>query len=252
MKFPTGIDMLDQQVGGVYEGLIVLLEEVGAGGREFAVTSLMKNANRDFDLNYVSITQTRDEIIRDLKIMFPEAKSDKLIERLNVISLAEVYFRRSIVPMRWVAERRLRVEELKGEKDILARLAEVVEGFSRGIVFLDSLTDLTRLTDERISWSDLIDLIKGFRKLCIKREVLMMLLLTKGVLDKSKEEELLDQADAVFVFEWQIEKDTITRWLYFKKFLGILPILEKEGIVKYNAKIDPGVGYTITRLLRVV
>ncbi|OYT26818.1 MAG: hypothetical protein B6U95_07025 [Thermofilum sp. ex4484_82] len=252
MKFPTGIEMLDQQVGGVYEGLIILLEEVGAGGKEFAVTSLMKNSDKDLDLRYVSITQTREEVLRDLKIMFPEAEVSRLLEKLNVISLAEIYFRRSIVPIRWIAERRLSVKELKGEEDILTQLANVVEDCSNGIIFLDSLTDLTRLTHDRISWNDLIDLIKGFRKLCIKREILMMLLLTKDVLEKSREEEILDQADGVFVFEWQIEKDIITRWLYFKKFLGILPILEKEGIVKYSARIDPGAGYTITRLLRVI
>ncbi|RLI75694.1 hypothetical protein DRP05_14295 [Archaeoglobales archaeon] len=103
------------------------------------------------------------------------------------------------------------------------------------IILLDSLTDLSRLLRFDVAWEDIIDLIAGFKKVCIKRNILLMAILTANVLDKSKEEEIFDVADAVFVFEWEMEKDSIKRWLYFRKFLGVLPLLEKQMILKYNA-----------------
>jgi hypothetical protein len=82
--------------------------------------------------------------------------------------------------------------------------------------------------------------------------MLLMSLLTSGILDEGREEELLDQADAIFVFEWQMEKEAITRWMYFRKFLGVLPILEREKIARYSVKIDPSQGFVISKLLRVM
>lgn len=97
-----------------------------------------------------------------------------------------------------------------------------------------------------------IDLLKGFKAICIKKNILLLALLTSNVLDRGLEEELFETADGVIVFEWFVERDTITRWMYFRKMLGIMPILEKERVSKYSTKIDPAQGFTISRIMRVL
>ena len=257
-KFPTGIEIVDSKIGGMYPGSAILLEMVGAGGREFAINSLIKNCETDppSELHYVSITDTPEEVIRNIKLTFPEADQkllNGLLKKLQITSLAPAYFRKSIVPMRWVTDRGLSIDELKYEADIMAKLAETVEGCEEGsLILLDSLSDLVRLVGKRIEWSDLVDLMKGFKKLCIKKNMLLLSLLTSGVLNTGREEELLDQADAVFIFEWQIEKETMSRWMYFRKFLGVLPVLEKEQIARYSIRIDPIQGFVISKIRRVI
>ncbi len=252
-KFSTGIEALDSQIGGIHPGLVILHEVVGAGGREFAISTMIKNAEKgESGLRYIAITKSEDEVAREVALTFPEANVNVLLEKLKIESLAEFYFRDSVVPLRWVSEG-VTIDLLKGEKNLLSKLVEIFDGVERGsFIFLDSLTDLARAARGRLNWNDLVDLIWGLKKLCVRRDVLLLTLLTSGVFERGREEELLDIADAVFVFEWAVEKDSITRWLYFRKFLGVLPQLEKERIVKYSVKLDPALGFTISRLMRVL
>ncbi|MEM0331200.1 MAG: ATPase domain-containing protein [Archaeoglobaceae archaeon] len=242
---PTGIEFLDKQIGGFHEGLVILYENSGAGAREFALTMLLNNAKK-YELNYLAIAKTYEEIKREVKLSFPESKKEV---EMNIISLAEYYFKDSIVPMRWVAEK-ASFEMLKEERNVLSKLIEVFDNV-RGIVFLDSITDLARVS-KKFGWEALIDLLKGFKAVCIRKGILLMGLLTSNVLERNLEEELFETADGVVVFEWIAEKDTITRWMFFRKMLGIMPILEKERVLKYSTKIDPAQGFTISRIMRVL
>ncbi|MEM4565915.1 MAG: hypothetical protein QXD49_04865 [Archaeoglobaceae archaeon] len=241
----TGIEFLDKQIQGFYEGLVILYEESGAGGKEFGLTVLFNNAGK-LPLNYISISKTTEEVQREIKLSFPEMKKQADI---NILSLAEYYYRDSIVPIRWISEKSS-LKYLKEEKNIFSRLVEVFDRV-KGIVFLDSITDLARAS-RKLGWTALIDILKGFKAVCLKRGLLLLGLLTAKVLEKSLEEELFDVADGVIVFEWSFEKDAITRWMFFRKMLGILPILERERVMKYCVKIDPSQGFTISRLIRVL
>jgi KaiC/GvpD/RAD55 family RecA-like ATPase len=242
---PTGIDALDKQLGGFHEGLVILCEESGAGAKEFALTMLLKNAGK-FDLNYLAIAKTAEEVQREIDLSFPEMKREV---KIKITTLADYYFRDSIVPMKWISERGL-LSTLRDEKNVLSKLAEIFDEVN-GIIVLDSVTDLARVA-KRLGWDALIDLLKGFKAVCIKRKVLLLALLTSKVLERSLEEELFETADGVLIFEWLVERDTITRWMYFRKMLGIMPKLEKERIAKFSVKIDPAQGFTISRIMRVL
>lgn len=242
---PTGIEFLDKQIQGFHEGLIILYEQSGAGGREFGLTVLFNNAGK-IPLNYISITKTIEDVQREIRLSFPEMK--KQVE-INVVSLAEYYYRDSIVPMRWISEKSS-LRYLREEKNVLSKLVEVFDGVE-GIVFLDSITDLARVS-KKFGWTALIDILKGFRAVCLRKGILLFGILTANVLEKSLEEELFETSDGVIVFEWSFERDAITKWMFFRKMLGIMPILEKERVMKYNVKIDPAQGFTISRLIRVV
>jgi len=242
---PTGLEFLDKQIGGFHDGLVILYENSGAGAREFALTMLFNNANR-CELNYLAIAKTAEEVQREIRLSFPEMRREA---NINIISLAEYYFRDSIIPMKWISEKSV-LGVLKDEKNVLSKLVEVFDGV-KGIIVLDSITDLARVS-KRLGWESLIDLLKGFKAVCIKRNILLLALLTSNVLEKGLEEELFETADGVIVFEWIAERDAITRWMYFRKMLGIMPILEKERVSKYSTKIDPAQGFTISRIMRVL
>ncbi len=245
--FPTGIEFLDSQIGGIPPGLVILYESTGAGGREFAITSILNNSGK-FPISYMAISKPPEVVEREIRLTVPEREVDKL--DINILSLAEFYFKETLVPLRWVTSEPS-VELLRGEKNLLTEMIDLFETIEGGsYIFLDSLTDLARTSQTR--WRDLVDLLKGLRILCHKKNLLLMTLLNAKVLEGGKEEELFDQADGVMVFEWVMEKDTITRWMYFRKFLGILPQIEKEKILKYNVKIDPGLGFTISRIMRIL
>jgi len=248
MKFPTGIEFLDKQIGGFNPGVVILYESAGAGGREFALTSMLNNAEK-FKISYLAISKPEDVVENEIRLAFPERDT---VINFEVLSFADLYFKDTLIPLKWVSEK-VGVELLKTEKNIFNRLVEFFDGLeTESYVFLDSLSDLARMAEMKFGWEKLIDILKGLRVLCMRKKILVVMLLTSNIFEKSKEEELLEQADGVIVFEWVAEKDSITRWMYFRKFLGILPLIEKERIFKYNVRIDPAIGFTISRVMRVV
>lgn len=40
--------------------------------------------------------------------------------------------------------------------------------------------------------------------------------------------------------------------MYFRKFLGGLPVLEREQIARYSIRIDPVQGFVISKIRRVI
>lgn len=248
--FKTGIEFLDNQVGSLNPGFIILHEVVGAGGREFASTSIINNVDSGYQVHYIAITKSRDEVIHDLQLMFPDLNLETRIPRIRIHSFATYYFKESVVPAHWFDEKAI-IETLKSGKGLIEVIVDEFEKLSECLVFLDSITDLARAS-KRLGRENVIDLLKGLRTLCIKRKILLLGLLTSGVLEKSLEGEILDLVDGVLVFELVTEKDSITRWMYFRKFLGVLPKLESERILKYNIRLDPSQGFTISRVMRIL
>jgi len=252
-KFPTEIEFLDKKIGGFYPGLVLLHEMVGAGGREFALTYLSNYSEKENKLYYISIAKTETVVLREINLIFQESTANKLKEALTIESLAEFYFKDSIVPMHWISGRSMSIQELRNRGDLLTTLAEILEKTkNESIVFLDSITDILRIANEEMDWNDFISLIKGIKNLCIRKDILLISVITAGTVCHEKEQEVLEQGDGVLVFEWSIDDDSIKRWLYFRKYLGILPLLEKEGIIKFNVKIDPNIGFTTSKLVRMI
>jgi|Deesub1362A_J573_1020465.scaffolds.fasta_scaffold20317_2 KaiC/GvpD/RAD55 family RecA-like ATPase len=256
-KFQTGIDVFDASTGGIYPGLIVLIEETGAGGREFALTSLMNlsKSGIEGELVYISMTANDEEVRREFRLSFPYA-GEEWIGAVEVVSLSKEYFARSIIPISWISDEGPSLASLKS-RSLLERLIEVFEHVpERSLIVMDSLTLLARKTDalggEEIAWKDLIDLLIGIRKIVIKKRLLSYLLLTKGVVGRSREEEIFSTADGIIVFEWMEEKETMKRTMYVKRMVGTLAVLEKQRFGKFDVSIDPAVGFMISKLHRII
>ena len=256
-RFQTGIDIFDTNTGGIYPGLVLLVEETGAGGKEFALTSLMNLSRKGIsgDLVYVSLTATSEEMRREFLLSFPHSGED-WVEKVKTVSLSKEYFARTIIPISWVLEGTPTLSSLKSES-LLERLIDIFESFPPGsLIVIDSLTSLARKTDalggDEIAWKDLIDLLIGIRKMIIKKELLTLVLLTKGVVGRSKEEEIFSTADGIIMFEWMEEKETMRRIMYVKRMIGTLSVLEKQRFTKFDVSIDPASGFTISKLHRII
>ncbi len=250
-KIPTGVEFFDDKVGGIYTGsLVVLLEEVGAGGTEFAMTTLVNNDGSC----YVSLTKTEEDFKREIELYFPGRKDlDELVDRIRFESFAESYFSNSIVPISWINPEVSFRGFRRGERGILKELISFFEDLKGyRVCYLDSLTDLVRLCGEEISWKDLIDFLLGLKLFIRRNDLILYTTLVKDVLERGRQEELLNVGDGVLVFEWKTDQLTRKRMMYIKKLLGVLPTLEVEGIGAYETKVDPVNGFSISSVVRII
>ncbi|WP_457590257.1 RAD55 family ATPase [Geoglobus sp.] len=244
--FITGIEAVDRH-GGLRPGLIYVLESPGAGGREFAYSVLFRNSQAN--PRVITLTSTAEEIRREVELTYP-GMADRF-ENLMVESLAHLYFRDSIVPLAWVSrENRIL---LKKEGSFLEGLVRAFDSLpDHSVAILDSVTDLVRMSRRGIEWADIVDLMLGVRKLCVKKNGLTLALLTSGVLGSGEQNELLAGSDGIIVFEWVDEKSGLSRWVHFRKLIGIMEYLEMEKISRFRIRVDPHSGFTVTQYERVI
>ncbi len=248
---PTGVEFFDNRIGGMYSGsLIILLEEVGAGGTEFAITALMNNDRSC----YISLTKTYEDFKREMELVFPERNdANDLIEKIKFQSFAKSYFSRSIVPLSWISDDFSLPQFMRGEKSILKELIDFFENLKDyRVCYLDSLSDLIRLCGEEISWRDLIDFLMGLKIFIRRNDIVVYTTLIKDVIESGRQEEILNQADGVLVFKWKEDNLSRKRIMYIKKLLGVLPSLEREGIEMYETRVDPVKGFTISNVVRII
>ncbi len=254
MKFTTGIEVLDNTIGGLNPGVVILAEEVGAGGREFAFTTLMNiSADESADINYITVLFDEDEIRREMLETFPEA-DNSWVQRLNIHTLVREYFSRSIVPSHWIMEG-VSFEAFQSKK-ILEKLMDIFDTTrKKGVVVLDSITDIIRKTRvfgrTELEWADFIDFLAGVRKLVTKKDILLFCLLAKDVVEKSKLEEIFNTVNGVFIFDWQEETGGMRRSMYIRKLPGAVSLLEKERIERYDLYINPMSGLVVSRVKRI-
>ncbi|NOY11597.1 MAG: hypothetical protein GXO67_05875, partial [Archaeoglobi archaeon] len=235
--------------GGVYPGLVYVLEAPGAGGREFAYSMLHRNRERERFV--ISITATEKDVRREVQLMYPEI-GQSVLEGVRIVSLAELYFQDSIIPMKWVSGK-ASAESLRRRDDILSGLIKTLDSLEDGsVVVLDSVTDLVRLSGRRLEWEDIVDLLNGLRKIGLRKDCVILALLTSSVLDPGRENELLSSSDGIAVFEWVEEKGSLSRWMHFRKLLGIMPMLEREKVSRLQIRTDPRVGFAVTTYERVI
>ena len=79
------------------------------------------------------------------------------------------------------------------------------------------------------------------------------LLLTKGVLEPSREKEIADCVDAVVLFGWEeTAAQRRQRTMFFQKFRGVMPHLEERDLVKFAVRISPGSGFEVSNIRVVV
>ncbi len=270
MRIPTSVAAFDEIVnGGIPSGSVVILAgEPGAGNVEFAHTSAAKlsmarrfKERRKFIIIdapdiylpqgtlYISFSRSSREILRAAEITFDEDLYDSFREDLTFLDLSVEYFRNSIVPRKWITSKP--EEFLKRKGELLKEFVRAIEDADGKIVIVDSLTDL--VTSPRIDFNNLVDVIRGMRRVAKNWNTVIYLIFTLGVVDRMKENTLFDAVDGVFVFEWHGSGrySKRYRYMYVMKFAGLMAHLEEERIARFNTTLNRRNGFVVVNTEKI-
>ncbi|KUK61437.1 MAG: HTR-like protein [Methanoculleus marisnigri] len=271
LRMPTGIASLDPVLdGGVPPGsAVLLLGEHGAGNVEFVQTSLMQlslrkqtgttggNLMLPDGISYVTFTRMREDILKEMALSFNPGLYERLEENIVFHDLSELYFDASIVPPDWYGEgsviERLQKRQRKENGNILAEIVRVLDGSPKNsLIVLDSLTDIAPPLAEGPRWHAFIAFLRGLQRASKRWNTTIYLLLTSGILDRSRELEIADCVDATLLFRWEENSaQRRQRVMHFEKFRGVMPRLEDKDLVKFAVKVSAAGGFEV-RNIRVV
>jgi KaiC/GvpD/RAD55 family RecA-like ATPase len=269
LKMPTGIESLDPILeGGVPWGSVILLiGDIGAGNYEFVYSSLvnvLKVRKGDppggsivpKEVRYVSFTRLKEdvkqEIINSLNI---EGLQD-LVDKIRFDDLSDHYFDDSIVPDDWYSrgDIKSRMQMRSGHESIFVRLSKVIDAAQPdSLIVLDSVTEIATQCNTPALWTNLTGFLRGLQRVTKQRNITLYLLLSRDILDFSREKELADIADAVLLFKWEESASARRqRVMFFEKFRGVMPHLEERDLVKFAVRISTTSGFEVSNIRVVI
>lgn len=274
-RIPTGVADFDSIIqGGLPAGSVVLLlGDVGGGGHEFALTSAAKIGivkefpdTRTFMLGdagkhgvlpekmcYITFSRSRNDILQDVKLSFNRDFYESLKTSLLFKDFSKDYFMHTVVPTAWLdSDQSGDLFSDKKQDGLLESLVDFLDGNApKSMVIMDSLTDL--VVSETIDFQDVIALLKGIQRMAKKWGAIFYLILTDEILDRKRQQMIIDSVDGVFKFEWAKFHHTSKRqrYLYVEKFMSVLPHLDQERIARFATLITSQSGFVVINTERV-
>ncbi len=273
-RIPTGVADFDSIIqGGLPAGSVVLLlGDVGGGGLEFALTSAAKIGivkefpdTRTFMLGdagklgtlpqkmcYITFSRSRDDILQEVKMSFNKDFYQSLDSNLLFKDFSKDYFMHTLVPTTWLESGQEGLFTDKKKDGLLESLVDFLDGNAPGsMVIIDSLTDL--VVSETVQFQDVIALLKGIQRMSKKWGSVFYLILTDEILDRKRQQMIIDSVDGVFKFEWAKFHHTSKRqrYLYVEKFMSVLPHLDQERIARFATLITSQSGFVVINTERV-
>jgi len=116
---------------------------------------------------------------------------------------------------------------LTGAEDLIELFQRyLIQNAEGNLVVIESLTDLIEASQNRVSTSEMISLVKWLRKMAHQWGGLVLVRIGKEATSRELLGGLGDSADGVVVFEWRDSGNERIRTMYFKKYLGVLPNIE--------------------------
>ena len=282
-RYSTGVVTFDSVLkGGVPVGsLILMLTDEGAGALEFAFTSAAKlslvkdkpdmqrftfgdfYSHMQFPerVTYVSISRARQDVLLEINSSFDPGLAGSFERHVRFMDFSSAYFKGSRVPSHWIE----RPEDLAGHggkviykvhaSDVDRKgtfLIDVVEDSAKeGIVYIDSLTDL--IINHRLDNKEMMMILKGLRRVLHQWKGIVFFILHKGVLPPMEEAQFRDCFDAVMNFEWvkSSRSSKRQRYMHFEKFGGVMPILDREDIVRFATEVSYASGFVVVNTERI-
>jgi KaiC/GvpD/RAD55 family RecA-like ATPase len=273
--------------------VVLLEGEIGAGSQEFVYTSLiylsMLKQRQDAgpgamipdSISYITFTRMKEDILSEIALSFAPNLVQNVNGTLSFSDLSTNYFDSSVVPSDWYspqngtplladksAAQDKMLSELSshlafGRKNNILKLLYVTlslanadnkkKGSGCTLIVVDSLTDLATQYSEPERWKELTAFLRGLQRVTKTWNSTIYLLLTRGVLEPSREKEIADCVDAVVLFGWE---ETVAqrrqRTMFFQKFRGVMPHLEERDLVKFAVRISPGSGFEVSNIRVVV
>lgn len=274
-RIPTGVADFDSIIqGGLPAGSVVLLlGDVGGGGHEFALTSAAKIGivkefpdTRTFMLGdagkngvlpdkmcYITFSRSRNDILQDVRLSFNKDFYESLKTNLLFKDFSKDYFMHTVVPTSWLdSEETQSIFSDKKKDGLLESLVDFLDvNAPKSMVIMDSLTDL--VVSETIPFQDVIALLKGIQRMAKKWNSVFYLVLTDEILDRKRQQMIIDSVDGVLKFEWAKFHHTSKRqrYLYVEKFMSVLPHLDQERIARFATLITSQSGFVVINTERV-
>jgi archaellum biogenesis ATPase FlaH len=277
-KIPTGVVTFDPIIrGGFPSGsLILLIGEAGAGNTEFAYTSafmisLLKSNpslydstmkqldafrinNEDVKLPdticYISFSHSKEDIKSELEHSFPNGFPGTFDSKCFIFKDFSSFFPGCATlenDTGWKGMKGIRQEE---KQLILRELISTLEFHAlNSLVIIDSLASLRRACC--LEWADFITFIEELQKKSKKWGGMVYLQLGSGIFEKNQEEEIMDIADGVLVFEWVQEAFGRQQTMYMRKSRGVLPNIIKDNMVRFDTMVTNTDGYVVTNVKRI-
>ena len=280
-RVPTGVADFDTLAGGLPSGSVVLLlGEAGAGHQEFALTSaahlmfhqdeqrlhrfLMGSLRGHLvypkGVGYVSLTRSREQVLREIEGSFDPLYLEVLSRHLRFSDLSRTYFADSVVPLQWAdgatgpilagtpAPSADRFED-GGALGAVTRAMD--ELGPENVLVLDSLTDL--LVRKGIATEDLLTLVKGLRRRAKEWGGIVYLVLSKGVAAADVEQALIDSVDGVLAFAWTAHplRSSRQRVMVIPKFMPVLAHVPHEHQGRFVIRISALTGLVTTQYERI-
>jgi len=268
-RMPTGIESLDPILeGGVPPGSVVLLMgDLGAGNYEFVYSSmvnllaLLKTDPQEGklipkEIRYITFTRLKEDVRQEILHSFHIDGLDQMVDTIRFDDLSELYFDNSVVPDEWYSHSDIitRLQKRSGHENIFVQLSNVINTVQPGsLIILDSVTDIAAQSRDQNTWNNLAGFLRGLQRVSKQRNITNYLLLSKGILDVSKERELADIADAVLLFNWEETQGARRqRVMYFEKFRGVMPHLEERDLVKFAVRISTTNGFEVSNIRVII
>jgi KaiC/GvpD/RAD55 family RecA-like ATPase len=233
-------------------------------------------------INYITFTRLKEDVLSEIGLSFAPNLVQPLDGNINFSDLSTHYFDSSVVPADWYCidgsedcekKRNASPEKMltelsshisnPGRRNTLLKLLYVTLSLANSrkgkakpgsnLIILDSLTDLATQFTEPERWKELTAFLRGLQRVTKTWNSTIYLLLTRGVLEPSREKEIADCVDAVVLFRWE---ETVAqrrqRTMFFEKFRGVMPHLEERDLVKFAVRISPGSGFEVSNIRVVV
>ena len=281
-RIPTGISSLDTIIkGGFPSGsLVLLIGDVGAGNREFAYTSAvmlsqLKNDAARYNamkgqldhllvekeelkltsgVCYISFIHSKEQILMELERSFPPGYATALSDNMFFEDFSSVYFKTSISPALSI-EDNPSMNVLKcvgGVRGLLRELVSILDSHAPdSLVIIDSLTNLIRICNQSMNWNDLVSFLEDLQQRSKRWDGLVYLLLGKGIFESTIEEEVMDVADGVLIFEWVKETFSMQQTMSIKKFTGLMPHLTKDNIARFDDMVTNTDGFVVINVKHI-
>lgn len=265
MKVPTFVPSLDNIMkGGIPEGSSVLLiGEPGAGNFEFSLTSAVNLAraldgrvprgleNYDVELPdgilYVSFSRPASEIMRILTLSLEEGLASSLRKRIKILDFSRLFYSQTQIPTSWVGGGTIRDRESL----VASFIKEVDKTGKNRLIIIDSFTDL--ITSKYLDEKTMFDLSRGLSRASKMWNSIVYVLLTANIIDRRAENIMMEIFDGTLLFEWNTTEKSSKRKRYMTipRFTGVLPLIEREKIERFDTEFDYKTGMIVLNTTKV-